>query len=34
MKTRHNPERKAWKGRSYKKGGRSIRQLREAAKQS
>jgi len=26
---KHNPERKLWKGRSYKKGGKRIRHLRE-----
>lgn len=30
MKTRHNPEHRAWRGRSYKKGGAPIRSLREA----
>lgn len=27
---RHNPERRAWRGRSYKKGGRRVRELRYA----
>jgi hypothetical protein len=26
----HNPERKAWKGRSYRKGGKRIKALRAA----
>jgi hypothetical protein len=26
---KHNPERRAWKGKSYKKGGKSIRTLKE-----
>ena len=30
MKTRHNPERRAWRGRSHKKGGRRIREMRYA----
>jgi hypothetical protein len=29
-KTKHNPERKAFKGRSYKKGGTRIKKLKEA----
>ena len=28
---RHNPERRAWRGRSHKKGGRRVRELRELA---
>lgn len=28
-KTKHNPERKSWKGKSYKKGGKRIRDERE-----
>lgn len=27
---RHNPERRSWRGRSYKKGGRRIREMRYA----
>jgi hypothetical protein len=30
----HNPERRAWKGRSYKKGGRPVRELRAEAEES
>jgi hypothetical protein len=30
MSRRHNPERRAWKGRSYRKGGRRVRAIREA----
>ena len=30
MKTRHNPERRAWRGRSYKRGGKRIRALRNS----
>jgi hypothetical protein len=26
--TKHNPEKKAWKGRSYRKGGKNVRALR------
>ena len=26
---RHNPEKRAWKGRSYRKGGERVRDLRE-----
>lgn len=26
----YNPERRAWRGRSYKKGGRRVRALRDA----
>lgn len=26
----YNPEKRAWKGRSYKKGGRRVRALRDA----
>jgi len=29
-KTRHNPERSAWKGRSHKKGGERIAKLRSS----
>ena len=29
MSKRHNPEKRAWRGRSYKKGGAQVRQLRE-----
>lgn len=25
---RHNPERRAWRGRSYRRGGKKIRDLR------
>lgn len=33
MKTKkHNPERRAWRGRSYRKGGKRVRQLRDQAK--
>lgn len=28
MKTRYNPERRTWRGRSYRRGGRRIRELR------
>lgn len=28
--TRFNPERRAWKGRSYRKGGERVRDLRDA----
>lgn len=27
----YNPEKRAWRGRSYKKGGRLVRDLRDAA---
>lgn len=30
MKTRHNPERRAFRGRSYRRGGRRVRDLRAA----
>jgi hypothetical protein len=30
---KHNPERRAWRGRSYKKGGERIRLLREHEKE-
>jgi hypothetical protein len=30
-KPKHNPERRAWKGRSHKKGGTRVRDLRERA---
>lgn len=30
MKTRHNPERRAWRGKSHKKGGKRVKQLRWA----
>jgi hypothetical protein len=26
---KHNPERKAWRGRSHKKGGKRVKELRE-----
>ncbi len=29
MSKHHNPERRAWRGRSYKKGGRRVRDLRD-----
>lgn len=29
--TRHNPEKKAWKGRSHKKGGKRVRELKAKA---
>jgi hypothetical protein len=29
MKPGYNPERRAWRGRSYKKGGENVRKLRE-----
>jgi len=32
MKTKHNPERRAWKGKSYKKGGKRVLDLRLKAK--
>jgi len=28
-KTNYNPERRAWKGRSYKKGGKRVRALKD-----
>lgn len=28
---KYNPEKRAWKGKSYKKGGKRIRKLREEA---
>jgi hypothetical protein len=31
MKT-YNPERRTWKGKSYKKGGKNVRDLRDDAK--
>lgn len=30
-KPAYNPERRAWRGRSYKKGGENVRQLRDKA---
>lgn len=27
-----NPEKREWRGRSYKKGGKRVRELRDAAK--
>lgn len=30
--TKHNPERRAWRGRSYKAAGRPVRQLKDEAK--
>lgn len=33
MTTRHNPERRAWKGRSHKKGGKRVRELRDIGAQ-
>lgn len=30
---KHNPERRAWRGRSHKKGGDRVRQLRDIASQ-
>jgi hypothetical protein len=27
---RHNPEKRAWRGRSHRKGGRRVRELRYA----
>lgn len=30
MSKKHNPERRTWRGRSYKKGGARIRELRAA----
>lgn len=30
-RTRYNPERRRWRGRSYKQGGRRIADLRDAA---
>jgi hypothetical protein len=32
MNTKHNPERRVFKGRSYRKGGRHIRDLRDLCK--
>jgi len=29
-KTKYNPERKTWKGKSYKKGGKRVRDIKEA----
>lgn len=29
MKTRHNPERRAWRGKSHKKGRVPVKQLRD-----
>lgn len=33
MKTRYNPERRAWRGRSYRRGGRRVRSLRLACRE-
>lgn len=30
MSTKHNPERRRWRGRSHKKGGARVRDLRAA----
>ena len=30
-KRHHNPERRAWKGRSYRKGGERVKELRRRA---
>jgi hypothetical protein len=27
---KHNPERRSWRGKSYRKGGKRVRYLREA----
>lgn len=29
-RTHYNPERRTWKGKSYRKGGRRVRDLRDA----
>lgn len=31
-KTKYNPERRTWRGRSHKKGGRRVAQIRTEAK--
>jgi len=33
-KTKYNPEKRAWRGRSYKNGGRRVKDLRDAGKAS
>ncbi len=34
MKTKYNPERQTWRGRSYKKGGASVQSLQASEKVS
>ena len=31
-RTRYNPERRSWRGRSYSKGGKRVRDLRDRIK--
>lgn len=32
MTTKYNPEKSEWRGRSYRKGGKRVRDLRDAAR--